>query len=304
LGDAIWSQAPNESKSCGRERNRSCCNTRRAPVYTSTHKIRSRNPKCDKLLDGRIGRVEYLVLEYAVTQAESFMPSMVANYVRERYKLNLDPRRVHDAIKRLVRRNVLLKIDRGWYMLNPEINVSEKDLKRIAHKAKNKLRDREVDSLNQHRNDKEDGWGPHEFVRDPIVRVHASYSGPVDLLYLFFICIMILKIMEYIVKYLYNFLRRRGYSVRILREVKREAVRYVENVNDCIIGGHSLYGGGESKTLIPVQKLEKAVYRELGVDLILGVDRAPKIHVKIYTTKNPYKHQPLTEYMELKENEA
>jgi len=112
-----------------------------------------------------------------------------------------------------------------------------------------------------------------------------------------------LEALKTAIKYLLNRLRLLGYSIYKLRNIMREARRHVI-VRDCIVGGHSIYGGGESKTLIPVQKLEKAIYRELGVDLILGVDRAPKIHVKIYTVENPYKHQPLTEYMKLKENEA
>ena len=91
-----------------------------------------------------------------MTQAESFMPSMVVNYARERHGLKLDPRRVHDAIKKLVKRNTLLKRSRRWYMLNSEISISEEDLKRIAQKVKNELRDIEVDGLNQGRNGKED----------------------------------------------------------------------------------------------------------------------------------------------------
>ncbi len=286
---------------CG---NRSCCNTRKA--LTGTHEIRPGNSERDKLLDGRIGHVEYPILEYAVTQAESFTPRMIVNYVWKKYGLKLDSRRVYDAIKRLVKRNILLKIDRGWYTLNPELNLSQKDLERIALKVKSKLvpENAEVNSSDQCRNVKENGWGPREWVRDPVARVHVSCSGPVDLLYLYFVLVMALEILKLVIGCLYNYLRQLGYSIRKLRKVKQEAKGYVENVVGCVIGGRSLYGGGESKALIPVQKLEKATYRELGVDLILGVDRAPKIHVKIYTTGNPYKHQSLTEYMKLGENEA
>jgi len=286
------------------ERNRSCSDTRTQPVYTSSHGVKARSLEHRKLLDNRIGRVEYLVLEYAITRAENFTPSMVVIYAWEKYGIRFDRRRVYDAIQRLVKKDILLKESRGWYALNPDLSISKKDLEQIVTKAKRQLEYKEVDKSNTCKRNKDDEWGPREWVRDPVARVHVSFSGPVDLLAFYSICIMALRILGVAVKCLFNYLRELGYSIRKLREAKRRAIKYVGKVGGCIIGGHSLYGGGESKTLIPVQKLEKVKYRELGVDIKLDANRAPKIHVKIYTAKNPYRHQSLTEYMKLEKNRA
>jgi hypothetical protein len=223
------------------------------------------------------------VLEYAIRYAERFTPSDVVVYARNEYGLEIDNRRVYDAIQRLLKRKLLDKINQGWYKL-VDRNFTLKDLEVVASKAKQKLLAR---ATKQPRG-KEDVWGPHERVIDPVVRIHFS-SGSAEsvrdlhskLAFIHVASGEALKCVER--KY------RGVLSAHLIRKNRRVARELAGKVVDCVVGAHSRYGGGRGKELKPLIVLEGKRFREMGVDLILGVAEAPKLFAKIYTEKSPYK---------------
>jgi len=67
--------------------------------------------------------LERIVLEYSVKEASSFTPGDVVLYAREK-NIYTNNRRVHDAVQRLVRKGVLVKVKRGLYRLVETLDIS------------------------------------------------------------------------------------------------------------------------------------------------------------------------------------
>jgi hypothetical protein len=107
------------------------------------------------------------VLEYAIRCAERFAPSDVVVYARSKYGLEIDNRRVYDAIQRLLKQGLLAKMDRGWYEL-VDRNLTLKDLEMLCSRAKQRLLARDT----KQPGGKESEWGPSERVCDPVIRFH------------------------------------------------------------------------------------------------------------------------------------
>lgn len=221
------------------------------------------------------------MLEYAVKCAERFTPSDVVVYARKERNLEIDNRRVYDAIQRLCRRKVLVKRGRGWYELVNR-NLTLKDLETVCYRAKQRLLARAKQAEG-----KEDELPPRERVIDPVVRFHfssGSAGGVVDLHFkLAFIHVASGEALKCVER------KYRGVlSAYLIRKNRRVARELAGGVVDCVVGAHSRYGGGRGKELKPLIVLEGKRFREMGVDLILGVTEAPKLYAKIYTDESPY----------------
>jgi hypothetical protein len=223
------------------------------------------------------------VLEYAIKCAERFTPSDVVVYARKEYGLEIDNRRVHDAIQRLIKRGLPAKIDWGWYELINR-NLTLKDLETVCYRAKQRLLARVI----KQPRGKESEWGPRERVIDPVVRFHfssGSAGGVADLHF-------VLAFMHAVSGEALKCVEREGHGVlsgHLIRRNKRLARELAGKVVGCVVGAHSRYGGGRGRRLVPLAVLEGRSFREVGVDLILDTAEAPKLFAKIYTDKSPYK---------------
>jgi len=229
-----------------------------------------------------MGELECLVLKYAIKHAERFTPSDVVVYARKEYGLEIDNRRVYDAIQRLLRRGLLAKIDRGWYEL-VDRDLTLKDLETVCYRAKQRLLARAKQA-----GGKESEWGPCERVRDPVVRLHfypRSARGLGDLYY----CLAVVHYASgRALKCVEAEMRGRGYSARAIRSVRRRARELANRVRDCRVGAHPQRGGeGELLPLVLFEGVK--AYKEIGVDLILDAEEAPRVSGKVYIGKNPYR---------------
>lgn len=65
----------------------------------------------------KLGYLERIVLEFAGLHTY-VQAAQVRNYAKEKYGIDLDNRRIHDAIKRLENRKVLTRIAHGKYAIN------------------------------------------------------------------------------------------------------------------------------------------------------------------------------------------
>lgn len=222
---------------------------------------------------GNFGTLQKLILYYSLSVAETFTPSDIVAYYNLSKKYH---RRVHDAIQRLVRRGILRKIRRGWYQLDPKIEISTKDLKKLTDPKENKF---EGSSLY--------GKG---FLSRGVVRVHGvGASGVVDL---FFQVVFVRGVLGGVEEFLQRRLRSAGFSKRFLSRVEADARRLAVDVMKrgmFILGAHGKYGGGRQKALLPISIAERVGMREVGVDIALPEDvRLPKMHLKYYTDHSPY----------------
>jgi hypothetical protein len=83
-------------------------------------------------------------------------------------------------------------------------------------------------------------------------------------------------------------MRRRGYSVRAIRSLRRRARELVDRVEGYVVGAHP-QRGCRRRELLPLTVFEGVkAHRELGIDLILGAESAPKVSGKVYIGKSPY----------------
>lgn len=224
---------------------------------------------------GNLGYLQVLVLEYALGVADTFSPSEVVVYVREKYGLVLDRRRVYDAVKRLVRRGYLVKVRRGVYRLSPRIDLCLCDLEELV-----------TSSMCS-------GGGQGHRLSGGLVRVHCVGCGGVLGFYrvvLFGWCLL-----GFVVRGVEEYLRElgfgRGYLVRVRRGVWGLVRRVVGGVG--VFGVHGFYGRGgfRASPLVPVSSacgLRGGL--EIGVDYVVDSSVSlPKMHLKIYTTpENPY----------------
>jgi len=224
------------------------------------------------------------VLEYAIKCAERFTPSDVVVYARKECGLEIDNRRVHDAIQRLLKRGPLIKkIDSGWYEL-VDRNLTLKDLETVCYKAKQRL----LAKAAEQPRGKESELGPSERVRDPAIRFHfypSSARGLGDLYY----CLAVVHYASgRALKCVESEMRGRGYSACAIRSVRRRARGLVDRVKGYIVGAHP-QRGCRRRELVPLTVFEGVrAHRELGVDLILDAESAPKISGKVYIGESPY----------------
>jgi hypothetical protein len=236
-----------------------------------------------------IGPLECLVLEYAIRYAERFPPSDVVVYARKEYGLEIDNRRVYDAIQRLLKRELLVKIDPGWYKL-VDRNLTLKDLETVCYRAKQRLLARATKQAGG----KESEWGPRERVRNPVIRLHFFPRSARSLGDLYYCLAVVYYASGRALKYLEAELRGRGYSARAVRSLRRCARGLVDRVKGYVVGAHP-QRGCRRRELVPLTLFEGVrAHRELGVDLILGAESAPKISGKVYIGESPYSNVYVT----------
>jgi hypothetical protein len=223
------------------------------------------------------------VLEYSIRYAERFPPSDVVVYAKREYGLEIDNRRVYDAIQRLLKRELLVKIDPGWYEL-VDRNLTLKDLETVCSRAKQRLLARATKQAGS----KESEWGPRERVRNPVIRLHFFPRSAGSLGDLYYCLAVVHYASGRALKYVEAELRRRGYSARAIRSIRRRARELANRVRDCRVGAHPQRGG--ERELLPLVLFEGVkAYKEIGVDLILDAEEAPKVSGKVYIGKNPYR---------------
>ena len=247
----------------------------------------------------RIGPVQYLVLEYALKVARTFMPSDVLSYALERYGLELDRRRVHDAVKRLVERGYLLKLKRGWYRLSEVADITPSDLRAVkdSHSKVWRVLASRVDQVDRVDHGLAcrglalglDGLvGPalgRRFVEGPVLRLHSCGCRSLEGLY--FELYFLRCALDRALRSLEPFLRRSGFSKRRLARLKRVARLLAQYLRVGLVGAHSRFNGGESRALLPLRYVDFMRFRELGVDLLSDVP-LPKMHLKVYVAPSPY----------------
>jgi len=222
------------------------------------------------------------VLEYAIRCAERFTPSDIVVYARKKYGLEIDNRRVYDAIQRLLKRGLLVKIDPGWYKL-VDRNLTLKDLEMVCYRAKQRLLARAKQA-----GGKESEWGPCERVDNPVVRLHLFSRSARSLGDLHYCLAVVHYASGRALKCVEAEMRRRGYSVHVIRSIRRRARELADRVRGCRVGAHPLRGC-RRRELVPLTIFEGVkAHRELGVDLILDAESAPKVSGKVYIDKSPY----------------
>jgi hypothetical protein len=248
----------------------------------------------------RLGPLESLILEYALRVAETFTPSDVVVYARSRYSACLDRRRVHDAIQRLVRRGVLVRVGRGWYRLSESIDLTSRDVK--LKRAREALLDHVLASSRAARSDRKDrDWGPMAVARVlgvgvvgcGVVRVHGRGG---DLVSFFFEVAYAYYVLGYVLRGLEAYLRGAGYSARFVERVRGAARGLALRAVGCeaVVGVHGRRGS-RRRELLPLIYAERARFTELGVDILVH-EELPKVHLKVYTAESPYAQRaaPLT----------
>jgi hypothetical protein len=224
------------------------------------------------------------VLEYAIKCAERFTPSDVVVYARKEYGLEINNRRVHDAIQRLLKRGPLIKkIGPGWYEL-VDRNLTLKDLETVCSRAKQRLLAR----ITEQPRGKESAWGPSERVRDPVIRLHFFPRSARSLGGLYYCLAVVHYASGRALKCVEAEMRGRGYSVHVIRSIRRRARELADRVRCCRVGAHPQRGGkGELLPLVLFEGVK--AYKEIGVDLILDAEEAPRVSGKVYIGKNPYR---------------
>jgi hypothetical protein len=234
----------------------------------------------------RIGPVQYLVLEYALKVARTFMPSDVSSYALEKYGLELDRRRLHDAVKRLVERGYLVKLRRGWYRLSESADITPSDLRAVKD-GRSKVR--RVLAFRVGRGVFGFGSGVcvsfGRLVEGPVLRLHSCGCGSLERLY-FELCFL-RSALDRALESLEPFLRRSGFSKLGLSRLRRVARLLAQYLRVGLVGAHSRFNGGESRGLLPLRYSRFLRFRELGVDLLSSVP-LPKMHLKVYVAPSPY----------------
>jgi hypothetical protein len=232
-----------------------------------------------------LGYLERLVLDYASKCYRGFTPSDVRVYLNEKYGLRISRDRVQKACKRLVDRGILVKVKRGWYRLRDNVDYSTADLK-ASRAVEVALERANGGGIIYNRVLGCFGGG---VVGGGVLRVHSLSACGLFGFY-FEVCFVYYSL-GVLLRGLEVELRRFGFSGGLLRRVKRVA-RGLAGYSCCVYGGHSRWGGGRCKPLQPLSLISDVRFREIGVDMFPDRD-PPKIHLKIYTTINPYATTPL-----------
>jgi DNA-binding PadR family transcriptional regulator len=217
------------------------------------------------VIDGkRFGYMELLVLDFSAKHM-LIQAAQVREYIRENYGVEVDLRRIHDAITRLLRKGVVEKVSRGIYRLS---EYGKKILNTLLARSKT---------------GKESGF--RAAARDGNVyadggfgrfRLHVVGAGGLeDLVRQLYV---VYKVVGCAINYLKVLLGKRRFY-EIVRGV------YVACV-DYFIGGHGVSVFGRSRSLkrplIDLSYFESLGIKpkEIGIDVFTAINIKPS--VKIY----------------------
>jgi hypothetical protein len=214
----------------------------------------------------KFGEVQRYILVFA---CEHYLieAAQVRVWVKQKFNVDLDLRRIHDALQRLLRNNIVRKVSRGVYMLTDlgrQILAAVKDkLGSLKRSIGKKLRaDKESDARGV-----PDGDGFARF------RVHV-YDSDVENLIKQLVAAK--KVIECSLRYLRQLVGRSRFY-RISRSVVVECLDYFVGVH-----GFSGFKSG-SRPLVGFDKLFTLGLkpREVGVD-VFAVSNVGKMFVKVY----------------------
>jgi hypothetical protein len=218
----------------------------------------------------RLGNVRYLqrlILEFA--SRHMFVTAAgVREYARQRYGIELDLRRIHDAIVRLVKRGLLEKVAYGIYKLTQLGRSALATLLNSSNKGESKESKFKAVAFGG-------CGGGSVFVR---ARLHVV--GAMSL--------------EDLVRQLYALYRAVGCALSCLRQFlgKSRFYKIVRDVSvacvDYFVGGHGTPALGKSRSLKrPLVSLDYfislgLVPKEIGVDVLAVVTGLSRLSVKAY----------------------
>jgi DNA-binding PadR family transcriptional regulator len=215
----------------------------------------------------RFGEIQRYILAFA---CEHYLieAAQVKIWVKQRFGIDLNLKRVHDALQRLVKNNIVRKVARGVYMLTDlgrQILAAVKDkLDSIKRSISKKLRpDKESDGHGVARGD--------GFAR---FRVHV-YGQDVENLIKQLVAAK--KVIECSLRFLRQIIGRSRFY-RISRSVVVECLDYFVGVH-----GFSGFKSGSSRPLIGFDRLFGLGLkpREIGVDVFVA-SNIDKMFVKVY----------------------
>jgi hypothetical protein len=232
-----------------------------------------RNPR--KLL-ARLGYLERLILIYSSKHSRTFMASdIVVMYGLKNLNGNAN-KRVHDAIKRLLRRGFIKKVDRGTYQLILDITPD--------------LLGEHKENLCSHRPLPVDGSvgncvGKHCFM-DGLNTVRIHVVGVGGYLDLYYELLIINHFSRIAVREVESYLVRLGVSRKAIREFRKNVFCYVPS--RVVVGGHGRYKC-RGKHLMP---FFMGFLYEYGVDIVANMP-LPKMFIKVYTDNLDYPINPM-----------
>jgi hypothetical protein len=234
--------------------------------YKSIYCERSR--KLPNNLEGNFGYIQYFILEYSLEVSDVFSPSDIAIYAKNKHGIRIDSKRIFDAIIRLLKRKKIVKVRRGKYRISSRFDVTLSDLKKVKESLYARLFNKTVSDSTP------------KVLNDPIIRIHF-FSDSLEESYsqLCLIKYSLERSLKEFESYIISF-----YSKHYLKQIKKKARLLAYGLREAVVGAHSRILG-RSKGLIPFSSFIR--FREIGVDLI-SVNPLPKLHVKIYTCRNPY----------------
>lgn len=249
-------------------------------VYISSYhqKTRTQTVKLSKL-----GYLEKLILEFA-TQHSYINGGEVRAYIKSKYQVEIDRRRIHDALKRLENRGVIRKKTRGIYVLTDQyISSVHIKLASIMSETENmnnmkKLISKQRIDIEEENKDIEVivGGGGGGVVRFHVVGGGWGGVGGVEgflgcVLFVYRLCGFVLRFFG-------------GVDAGLVRRVRRllRGVRF----GGVVFGVHGFDGFGRCRGvgLVPFGFASGLGlrYREVGVDVeVEGVDR---FFCKVYST--------------------
>ena len=237
-------------------------NTIHARIYKSVHDEKTRT------IVRNLGRLERLVLQYAIQyKTWTFSPADVRVYALKLGYM-IDRRRIFDAIQRLVKRNILIKIGRGIYKFVKEIPLTF-------------IKNKDKDNLSP-------PASAQQTANCNLVRIHTTARDFEQALYNIELAYHYIKrIRSSLHKYL---IRHLGVSRRFIKSISADANKIVNTsvLNaQAIVGAHGKYSKKFTKfsPLIPLNQVDEGFYYEYGVDVYVK-SAIPKLFVKIYTVSS------------------
>ncbi len=219
----------------------------------------------------RIGKNEALILYFATKHA--FVTSAsIKSFYRD---IELNPKRIHDAIVRLVKKGILEKVSHGIYRLTEfgknfvAMNINR--IKSIVNSIASQISVRKETEHTQ-----SDGDGESVFKR---IRIH-DVSNVENVENLVRKLVFVRKVVDCALSYLRSLLGVSRYR-RIARSVKVVCVDY-------FVGGHGVAGlrtRSANRPLIDFRYFESLGLKpkEIGVDVFAIVSGVGKVFVKFYT---------------------
>ena len=229
-------------------------------VYKSTANQLAR--KARKKL--RIGKNEAYILYFATKHA--FVTSAsIKSFYRD---IELNPKRIHDAIVRLVKKGILEKVSHGIYRLT---EFGKNFVTMNINKIKSIVSQISIHKETEH--SQNDGDGESVFRR---VRIHGNVSDVENLVRQL---VFMRKVIDCALKYLKSLIGVSRYR-RIARSVVVSCVDY-------FVGGHGIdgfRGRNSRRPLVSFEFFESLGLKpkEVGVD-VFAVSNVGKVFVKFYT---------------------